>query len=478
MTKIRCVLESATATSKHQAGIKQGDKIILYSEWDDLAAAVAARLAARGVKPGDRIGIFMANDWRLLALITGIIRAGAIACPVSTRLPRAGVIEQLKAVGARCVVAYLDASKGSDLAGLEVISPDELLAQPEASSPGGFEIELDARAVIIFTSGSSGTPRPAVLTYGNLYYNARGANANLRLASNEKWLLNLPMYHVSGLGVLMRCLLAGACVVIPESTDTLAASLMRYNPTHVSVVPAQLSELLDDTAENPFQSVKVFLVGGAACPPHLITAARARKWPAYLTYGMTETASQITTMPPDAPPAKQAVTAGKVLRHRELKLAADGEILVRGPCVFAGYWKDGGLDAARDDEGWFHTGDRGALDADGYLTVAGRKDSLIISGGENIQPEEIELRMRGIDGVLDVVVTSVPHSKFGRRPVAFVKAVDMDPSGWARQLAAVLPKFKIPDAFYAWPEAADLHAQGVKVSRAWFAKHVCEKKFQ
>lgn len=472
MTAIHCVLQDTAAMSKHQAGIKQGDKIILYSEWDDLAAAVASRLVARGVKRGDRVGLFMANDWRLLALIPGIIRAGAIACPVSTRLPRAGVIEQLKEVGARCVIAYLDASRGSDLGGIEVLSPDELLAQPETSSPGGFAIDLEAPAVMLFTSGSNGAPRPAVLTYGNLYYNARGANANLRLASNESWLLNLPMYHVSGLGVMMRCMLAGACVVIPETAETLAASLMRYRPTHVSVVPSQLSALLDDTVDHPFASVKVYLVGGSACPPHWITAARARTWPVYLTYGMTETASQIATMPPDAPPAKQAVTAGKVLRHRELKLAADGEILVRGSCVFSGYWKDGVLDAARDEDGWFHTGDRGALDEGGYLTVLGRKDALIISGGENIQPEEIEIHLRGLDGVLDAVVTAVPHPKFGQRPVAFVKAIEMNPVGWARQLSTMLPKFKIPEAFYPWPEDADANAQGIKHSRAWFAAQV------
>ena len=469
MTTVRCVLETTTATSKHQAGIKQGDKMILYSEWDDLAAAVAQRLVDCGVQRGDRVGIFMANDWRLLALITGIMRAGALACPVSTRLPRPAVIEQLNQIGAKGLVAHLDASKGRDLGGLTVWSPNELLENPEVSSPGGFAMDLDAPAVMIFTSGSGGKPKPAVLTYGNLYYNARGANANLRLASNEKWLLNLPMYHVSGLGVMMRCLLAGACVVIPETAETLAASILRYRPTHVSLVPAQLGELLEDTVDRPFDSVKVFLVGGAACPPHLITAARARKWPVYLTYGMTETASQIATMPPDAPPSKQAITAGKVLRHREMKIAEDGGILVRGPCVFAGYWQDGAVVSSLDSDGWFGTGDRGMLDADGYLTVLGRKDALIISGGENIQPEEIELRLRGVEGVLDAMVTSVPHSKFGQRPVAFVRAIEMDPVGWARHLAATLPKFKIPDAFHPWPDEAD--AGGLKPSRAWFANY-------
>lgn len=470
MTAIHCVLEDTAATSKHQAALRQGDKIILYSEWNDLASAVADRLRACGVAAGDRVGLFMGNDWRMLVLITGIVRAGAVACPISTRLPRAAVIEQLGMLGARHVIAYLDASKGTDLGGPVVLSPDDLLMTPERASAGGYRMALDAPAVIIFTSGSSGVPKPAVLTYGNLYYNARGANANIRLASNDSWLLNLPMYHVSGLGVMMRCLLAGACVVIPESGEAMSAALLRCRPTHVSLVPSQLASLLDDTAGQPFPFLKCILLGGAACDPECVREARGRKWPVYVTYGMTEMASQIATMPPGAPPVKQSDTVGKVLRHREVKMSGADEICVRGPCLFAGYWSEGRVISATEADGWFRTGDRGAFDGDGYLRVFGRKDFLIISGGENIQPEEIEFHLRSLDGVEDVVVVGVSDPDFGQRPVAFVKAEQMMAEAWAADLSARLPKFKVPDAFYAWPDEIAAGGGDIKISRAWFAE--------
>lgn len=468
MTHVRCILEEAAAISRHQAGITQGERIILYSEWHSLAAAVADRLALAGVKPGDRIGLFMANDWRLLILLTGVMRAGAVACPISTRLPRASVIEQLKSIQAGRLIAFLGKTKPEELDGIEVLSPDALLATPPQAPTRDYRMEIDRPAVIVFTSGSGGEPKPAVLTYGNLYYNARGANANIRLASNNRWLLNLPMYHVSGLGILFRCMMAGACVVVPDANDPLPAAITKSKPTHLSLVPAQLAELIGEGFAVPAE-LKVALIGGSACDRESAENARASRWPIYLSYGLTEAGSQVATMTPEAHPDKRISTSGKVLRHRELKIAADGEVLIKGPCLFAGYWLEGTLDPARDAEGWYHTGDLGLLDPDGFLVVKGRKDFLIISGGENIQPEEIEMAMRAIPAIKDVVVTSVPHDKYGQRPVAFVRASAMKSDQWAAELKKRLPAFKIPDAFYPWP-AGEEKAPGLKLSRAWFAE--------
>jgi len=467
MTTIRCLLEETACISKHQPGIIQGDKIILYSEWNDLAGAVADRLIEQGVKPGDRVAVFMATDWRLLVIITGVIRAGAIVCPISTRLPRVAVVDQLKQIQSNVIIAYVANNQGNDLAGITVISPDVLLANPDKASKNVPRIDLTTPAMMIFTSGTSGQPRPAVLSYGNLYYNAQGANVNLRIRSNDRWLLNLPMYHVSGIGIMFRCLLGGASVIIPESSETLAQSIMHYKPSHVSIVPAQLSELLQEPEGDQFASVRVFLVGGSSTDAVVLEKARARKWPVYLTYGMTETASQITTMPPDAPPEKRFSTSGKVLRHRTLKIDESGEILIKGPCQFTGYWTNGSIQPVADGEGWFHSGDLGRLDQEGYLTVIGRKDSLIISGGENIQPEEVEKYLLEIEGIQQAVVVAKKHPRFGQRPVAFIKSGTWDDTAWRKVLMGKLPPFKIPDSFIPWPDGQE--KTGLKLSRAWFA---------
>jgi O-succinylbenzoic acid--CoA ligase len=167
-------------------------------------------------------------------------------------------------------------------------------------------------------------------------------------------------------------------------------------------------------------------------------------------------------MPADAPPSKRISTCGKVLRDRAVAISRDGEILVRGPCLFMGFWRDGAIEPAEDAEGWFHTGDLGAIDDDGYLTVAGRRDDLIISGGENIQPQEVEDCLCAITGVERAVVVAVAHPRFGQRPVAFVKASSMDPAGWRLRLGETLASFKVPDAFHPWPDDVDA---GIKIPR-------------
>jgi O-succinylbenzoic acid--CoA ligase len=328
------------------------------------------------------------------------------------------------------------------------------------------EIDLDAPAILLFTSGTSGPPRPAVLSYGNLYYNARGANANLRLHSQDRWLLNLPLYHVSGLGVVMRCLVSGAAMLIPDAREDLPAAMVRCRPSHVSLVPAQLHALLGHGELEGMDGVRVMLVGGSACSAETIQLAREQRWPVYLTYGLTEMASQVATVPPEAPPERRVTGAGRVLRHRNVRINADGEIEVAGPCLFLGYWNDGQIERTRTGDGWFATGDIGSLDEEGYLTVRGRRDGLIISGGENIQPEEVEDILRGGGDIDEVVVVPVPHAKYGQRPVAFVRAAAMDPAGWARRIAGKTAAFKIPDVFYPWPD--DAPSITMKPPRRWF----------
>ena len=468
MTMIRCVLDEAACISRHQPGILQGEKVLLFSEWNDLASAVTRRLQQGGVTPGDRVSVFMANDWRTLVIITGIIRAGAVACPLSTRLPRKGVIEQIRQIESRFLVAFLSEQNRDDLLGITVFSPDVLLDTPGQPAGQVATIDINQSAMILFTSGTSGKPRAAVLSYGNLYYNAQGANANLRLRSNDRWLLNLPLYHVSGIGVLFRCIMGGASIIIPSAEETTAQAIMQYKPSHVSLVPMQLAELLDEPEGNQFGTVRVFLVGGSAADDTLLEKARKRMWPVYLTYGMTEMGSQITTIPMDAPPAVRFTTSGKVLRHRQIRITPEREIQVKGACLFQGYLTKDDIVRELDAEGWFSTGDIGVINDTGYLTVLGRKDHLIISGGENIQPHEIESHLMAIPEVENAVVVGVPHLRYGQRPVAFIKAAVMDDSAWRKRLLQVLPAFKIPDAFYPWPPEAD--ESGIKVSRAVFVQ--------
>jgi O-succinylbenzoic acid--CoA ligase len=184
--------------------------------------------------------------------------------------------------------------------------------------------------------------------------------------------------------------------------------------------------------------------------------ANARSWPIHTTYGLTEMAAQVTTTSPDAT-LGELQSSGRVLPYRQLRVDERGEILVQGATLFQGYLDGDTVQHPFDQDGWFHTGDLGRLDEEGWLHVLGRTDNLFISGGENIQPEEIELALCDVPGVTQAVVVPVQDDEFGQRPVAFVRGVDE--GVWlatlAGELEAVLPHFKIPDAFYLWPEVEE-----------------------
>lgn len=326
-------------------------------------------------------------------------------------------------------------------------------------------LPLDRGTTIVFTSGSTGRPKAALHTFGNHYYSALGSGANIALSGNDRWLLSLPLYHVGGLSIVFRCLLAGATITIPEPGMRLGRSIAGLEATHVSLVATQLRRLLEERVD--LGGLKTILLGGGPVPDSLVEEAVSRNLPVHTSYGLTEMASQVTTTPPGASSAVLR-TAGRILPHRDLSISEEGEVLVRGETLFAGYVEGAELELPTDEAGWFHTGDLGHLDREGYLRIKGRKDNLFVSGGENIQPEEIEDSLARLEGVERAVVVPVPDAEFGERPVAFVLPADdsVGLDGLASTLEEELPRFKIPVAFYEWPEDAD--PGRAKVNRAFF----------
>ncbi|HMP74157.1 MAG TPA: o-succinylbenzoate--CoA ligase [Kiritimatiellia bacterium] len=457
MTELICPLHEAAQISRDQPAILSPDRDLIFSEVDEMASWVAYNLYQRGVRSGDRVGLYVAQDWRYPVLLLGILRAGGVACLVSTRIPREAVVRQLGSIGCDKVIARVRDPEQVAKEGLTAFEPGEIMMAPlEPLPPVAHRyVGLDQAATILFTSGSSGMPKAVLHTFGNHYYSARGANENLRLRSRDRWLVNLPMYHVGGLGILFRCLLSGATMVFPAPGDTLEEGQAAYAVTHLSLVPTQLKRLVDrPDPPDGFAKLKAILLGGSPCDPATLSAALRRNWPVFTTYGLTEMASQVTTMPPDAPRTKR-MTSGLLLHHRELAIDERGELLVKGPCLFSGYVEGEDVVPAVDGEGWFHTNDRGSVDEEGYLTVTGRFDSMFISGGENIHPEMIEAVLGSIPGIRRAVVASIPDEEFGRRPVAFVSREEVPDDVIDGALGRALPSFMRPLAYYEWPEGEE-----------------------
>jgi O-succinylbenzoic acid--CoA ligase len=287
------------------------------------------------------------------------------------------------------------------------------------------KVKLPLAGVLIATSGSSGKAKLAHLSLENLFYSAKFSHPDLALGPGDKYLLSVPLYHVSGLSIVSRCYFSGAEVVLPGSSK-------ESEVTHISFVPTQLKRFLQNPKSYP--KLKAILVGGAPIPFDLCCEAHSQGFPIYITYGMTEMTSQVATQKFDP---KKGIAFGDPLPHRELKLV-DGEIYVRGKTLFQGYHN---LPPSFVD-GWFPTNDLGQIGPHG-LELIGRKDRMFISGGENIHPEELEKALLSHPSITRASVHSRTDPEFGARPSAFIETT-LSQEAILEHLSSLLPKFKLP----------------------------------
>jgi len=408
-----CLLKDAAADAPSTTAVGTTS----YRELDAIADRHARRLLDLGVRSGDRVAFLLPPSPESAALFFAAWRIGASICPLSPRTPQP-LIESL--------LARLDAAAYVDESGASARSTRFPQIQPPSA--------------LLFTSGSTSLPKIAVLSLESLIANAIPALDWFNLRPNDRWLLNLPLCHVAGIGILLRCILAKAAAVLDPSDPGI---------THVSAVPTQLYR-----ATPVYPRLRCLLIGGAPIPSY------PQKLPCFLTYGLTETGSLVAAKR-NPPKIDDAYPLGFPLPHREIRLAPDGEILVRGDCLFQGYWKEGCIEKPFDADGWFATKDTGRISSEG-LSILGRKDWQFISGGENIQPEEIENALLSLPGVLEAVVVPRDHPEFGKRPIALVRSLHSDEALLKTRLLDALPKFKIPDRIVFVHE---LPKTGLKINR-------------
>ena len=381
-----------------------------YRELLSLASSVAAHVRGEGVRTGDQVGLAMPPGVEFAAAMHGCFLAGAVLVPIDLRLSerergrrRAGTVLVLDRPGSSAAAA---------------------LSEPVAVEPG-------AVAVLMHTSGTTGEPREVPLTYANWLASALGSAVALGLSLEERWLCPMPLAHVGGLSILIRSAIYGTSVVVHERFDTTAVLAALSDPdeaiTLVSLVPTMLARLLDAGLREP-PALRWALLGGGPIPPALLERAADAGVPVAPTYGMTEACSQIATN-------------GWPLPGVELRVADDGEVLVRGPNLSA---------AALGRDGWLHTGDLGRLSRAGRLSIVGRKSDTIVTGGENVAPAEVEAILLGHPAVVDAGVFARPDGDWGE---AVVAAVVLRPGSRAQAgelrafCAARLASFKVPKAF-------------------------------
>lgn len=428
-----------------------------FRELESAAARAEQRLRRSGVIRGDIAGVALGQTVEAIVLLRALMRIGAAACMINPRWPQNEVGRAVSAAGCTRLI---------DRFTLDGADTKAEQAKTDLSQP----------ATVIFTSGSTGDPKSALHSVDNHRQSALAGNANIPLQPGDRWLLSLPLHHVGGIGILFRCAAAGAAAAVPDPEMPLPRALEILRPTHLSLVPTQLHRLLDEQdAARMLASVKAILMGGAPMPPSLVRRAFDLGVPIHTSYGLTETSSQITaTRPGDDLDA--LMTSGAPLTPGTVSISDDGEILVRGKTLFLGYLQNKTLRRPLDSDGWFATGDLGRFDANGRLIVTGRRDNMFISGGENVQPEEVERRLCDLPGVQHALVVPVHDDEYGEVGAAFVKMDDTtppNPAALAAQLREQLPAYKIPKYFRPW--SPNLPDSASKSSRRLAAKTLFPK---
>jgi o-succinylbenzoate---CoA ligase len=421
--------EAARAVPRSVA-LTAGDRSLTYEELDDVVAVTAGLLASHGVREGDRVATLLPNGLEAAVLPHAVLRLGAVLVPLNVRLAPPEVEWQLRHARPGLVVTHADTQQ---------LVPPEMgplamkLDAIAANSRGDVgRVRGDERTIaagqplaVIYTSGTTGRPRGATLTVGNFWWSAKASALNLGVRDNDRWLAVLPLFHVGGLSIVLRSAINATAALIHQRFDAAAvnAAIDRDGVTMVSLVSILLQRLLDDRGDRPFPATfRCALVGGGPVPLPLLQRCERAGAPVVQTYGLTEAASQVATLSPTEAPRKQG-SAGRPLAGIQVRIECDGEgeILVRGPVVMAGYLDDPAATAAALRDGWLHTGDIGRMDGDGYLYVLDRRDDLIVSGGENVYPAEVEAVLQQHPAVEEAAAVAAPDDTWGQRVVAVVR---------------------------------------------------------
>jgi len=419
--------------------IIDGDKHLTYEQLDLLIDGMTATLSRYGIGRGDRVAVLSENSYLFAGLLFAAQCLGFILVPLHRRRTWEQWQNQLESVSCKLILA--------DDEGEQLIRPSQFriinltaLEKEAQKCPGQVsrsENSDEGDAIIIFTSGSTGNPRAVRLNWRNIETNADGLNKFFPLTENDIWLAPLPFYHIGGLSILYRMATCGGTAIVIRrfnSEEILEIinrrlsddrSRMRYI---ISVVPLMLSQMIQHDTDNILKNMGAIILGGSKWDNNLVREIRSRHLPVLTTYGMTETASMITLLNPQDR-WDRLDTSGQVLPGREVRivdeegllLAPDqkGRIQVRGPVLFPGYWEEevGPFDA----ECWFDTGDLGYLTDDNYLVVTGRRDQVIVSGGENIDLVQIEKALQSLSYIKGAIVVPRPDRIWGQRPIAFVE---------------------------------------------------------
>src|SRR3954451_318103 len=431
MTSLAHLLTATTERHASRPALELDGAVLDYAAFSDAASRVAGLLRERGLEPGDRDGLMLPNVPHFAVIYYGILRAGGVVVPMNVLLKGREVNFYLSDPGARHLFAWHDfaapAQEGAQAAGAEaiVVAPGEFeaLLGGAQSAPENVARAGDDTAVILYTSGTTGTPKGAELTHDNLFKNAEVTARTLVQASEQDVILGaLPLFHAFGQTCAMNvAVIAGACLTLIPRFDARKALEMikRDGVTAFEGVPTMYHGLLGASGDHDVSTLRLCISGGAAMPVEVMRQFEEAFGCIILEgYGLSETSPVASFNHPDA--ERKPGSIGTPIEGVEMKVTEDGEIAIRGHNVMKGYWNRADATEQAFSEGWFLTGDIARVDEDGYFFIVDRKKDMIIRGGYNVYPREIEEFLYEHPAVSEAAVVGVPDESMGEEVGAAV----------------------------------------------------------
>ena len=436
------LLDSSLRGRPDAIGLEYGDRTYTFGQIESRSNRLAQFLIGEGFEPGDRLCVYLANCVEMIDLYLACIKAGIIFVPINILYREREISHILRDADPRALV--------SDDPSLSAWTRNDLLTGMQTSSDirPAVRVPQDAAAGIIYTSGTTGTSKGALLSHGNFAANTANLLSAWRFTAEDRLLLALPLFHVHGLGNGLHCWLASGCrmrLLERFMHQTIRDTFLDFCPTVFFGVPTMYVRLLDfdiASAREIGAFLRLFVSGSAPLPAAVLEQFRELFGHTILErYGMSET---LMIMSNPYVGERRPGTVGLPLPGISVRLV-DGEIYLRGPNVFSGYWRREEATRAAFVDGFFRTGDLATCSADGYYTLRGRKSDVIISGGFNVYPREIEEFLQTLPEIAEAAVIGVPDPLRGEIPVAYVVSrQEFDEAAIIARCRSAMASFKIP----------------------------------
>jgi O-succinylbenzoic acid--CoA ligase len=441
-------LASRAFTNPERSALSADGQRWNYAQLDGEATRLARKIASFGVKRGDRVATLLHNQAIAAILPHALLRLGATIVPLNVRLTDRELAWQVENAAPRLMIVDERTRSLIQQSAVKSVDVAHLAAADEADVGMRFDHPADFTLAIIYTSGTTGRPKGAMLSVANFWWSAIGSALNLGVHDDDRWMLCLPMFHVGGLSIVMRAAIYGIEASILDGFDAARVNAgIDGGGTIVSVVAVMLDRMIEQRGNRPYPpTLRCVLLGGGPAPSSLLERCEKLGIPAVQTYGLTETCSQVATLSPDQARSHRGA-AGKPIYPNAIRIRG-GEIEVRGPIVMQGYFNEPEASSSAIRDGWLKTGDIGEIDSEGFLRVLDRREDLIVTGGENVYPAEVEAVLTAHDAVIEAAVVGSEDVTWGQRVVAFVRtSAPIDAESLDEHCRAALAGYKVPREF-------------------------------